>query len=324
MLTATYRNGFAQVRVHYSCDAEKNPATETGRAWFEQAHKGYPSRDWRREMEIDFTVPAGVPVYADIERLIVRPQVYRPSVQLVRGWDFGFSNPVVIFMQVVVENGKETLHILRELHVQNILIEAFARNYVLPETQRYYPGANVVDFGDPAGNQTSDKTPLTSIQVLMTLGIFVRTKFARLEDARKGDGRIDLFQRLISNSQVEIDPKTCPGLLADLRGGYYRDETGRPVKDGIHDHRPDASGYAVWNLFNLFDGQGGGEVVRVEHQWRGSSHGPVPLASWEKRCSMPFEPQSDEGDTVVRQTGVWRGGARIAGHYSDDEQWRPC
>lgn len=252
-------NGFRHLGVHYTADPAKDPATPEGKAWYEsptQVAARANTRKWRREMELDSTIPAGHPVYADTERIVVAPQVYRPRLKLIRGWDFGFNNPVCIFLQVcpLEEDGKtvgHTVHCLKEVHVPHKLIREFAQDHVLPVTTKgsgrcLFPDPSAtIDFGDPAGHQRSDKSPLSSIQVLAALGINVRTSHAEV------DTRIDLLQEIISNGQLEIDPAGCPGLLNDLRGGYYRDEHGKPVKDGIHDHRPDGLGYAIFNLFGL-------------------------------------------------------------------------
>jgi hypothetical protein len=74
------------------------------------------------------------------------------------------------------------------------------------------------------------------------------------------DNRISKLQAIISLGWLEIDPELAPGLLGDLSGGYYRDVHGKPVKDGVHDHRPDGFGYAIDCVFE-FDEKGPGLPV---------------------------------------------------------------
>jgi len=249
MLQTWERNGFLNVKIHYSDDPDKDPETELGKQWYKRFREGYPERDWNREMEIDFSTSSGLPVYCDTEKIILKSQSYKPSLPVIRGWDFGFINPCVVFLQVDRDPNKlpgtEIVHVLKSLTIQNVLIATFARDYVIPETDRLFPGAKIVDYGDPAGNQRSDKYPETSIEILRNFGIYVRTKIAMV------DARIDLLQEIISQDRLQMDPDLCAQLHKDMCSGYVRDKMGRPFKDGLHDHFPDAFGYAIWNLFSM-------------------------------------------------------------------------
>jgi hypothetical protein len=46
--------GFRVLRLHYSCDPEKDPATEQGKRWYEEARKGMPDARFRQEYELDY------------------------------------------------------------------------------------------------------------------------------------------------------------------------------------------------------------------------------------------------------------------------------
>ena len=248
------RNGFRCLQVNYCADPDKDSLTHAGAAWHElpaQLAAKANTRKWRREMENDSSVAAGVPVYSDTERIVQSPQVFRPNLKLFCGWDFGFCNPFFCCLQVepVKDNTgkvlKRVVHVLKELHQPDTLIQAFAEGLVLPYLKTHFPGAEIVHYGDPAGHQRSDKTPETSISILRVLGVIVRTMHSEI------DPRIDLVQDIISQGCMEIDPVACPTLVASMCGGYYRDDRGRPVKDGVHDHGPDALGEAMKNIFGL-------------------------------------------------------------------------
>lgn len=59
--------GITVLTLHYSCDPDKDPSTETGKKWLEAAARDYRggtnSPDWRQEMEIDFTISKGTVVF---------------------------------------------------------------------------------------------------------------------------------------------------------------------------------------------------------------------------------------------------------------------
>ena len=102
-----------------------------------------------------------------------------------------------------------------------------------------YENENLEDIGDPAGNAKEGTSGKSAIQVLKSLGVFVRSARFKLEETQKDReaGRIDILQAVISAGDLHIDPEKCPGLLSDLRSGYPRDDFGKILKDGEHDHR---------------------------------------------------------------------------------------
>jgi len=55
--------GWTVHRVHYSADADKDPATPRGREWYAQARKGMRDRDFRKEFEIDYGALGGQLVF---------------------------------------------------------------------------------------------------------------------------------------------------------------------------------------------------------------------------------------------------------------------
>jgi RHS repeat-associated protein len=57
--TRTTSLGFHVLRLHYSSDRDKDPATEAGRLWMEQAKAGMSDARWRKEYEIDYGALSG-------------------------------------------------------------------------------------------------------------------------------------------------------------------------------------------------------------------------------------------------------------------------
>ncbi|MBI5683586.1 MAG: hypothetical protein HZC54_00765 [Verrucomicrobia bacterium] len=255
------RYGFHHIEVHYSADPDKNPETKAGKAWYARERQRYPdSKKWRREMELDSTVAAGLPVYADTELIVRAPQAYRPTLPLFCGRDFGFANPYAVFFQVEpieVDGEVESfaVRILLEVRMCNLTIEAFDRNYVSVQQAKYFPGAKAIEYGDPAGEQRKDTSAMSAIAVLKARG---RTVFHR---SSKVDARLAKLQAIISLGWLHADPTMAGGLLGDLAGGYYRDAHGEPVKDDVHDHGPDAFGYAIDCIFDFDDPEARGVPV---------------------------------------------------------------
>jgi hypothetical protein len=65
--TRTTSLGFHVLRLHYSSDPDKNPATETGRLWLEQAKAGMSDARWRKEYEIDYGALGGQLVFPEFD-----------------------------------------------------------------------------------------------------------------------------------------------------------------------------------------------------------------------------------------------------------------
>ena len=276
-------NDFYNVRVHYSADPEKDPLTERGAAWFEAVRHRFPTRQWEREFEINFTVPAGLPVYGDTERIVQRRQSWRPWLKVFSGLDFGFVHEYAVLLQIVpyVEETKATpnaqrglreltvdvtapkgarvvhrVHFLKEVDGRNMTIQHFGEKLLVPVLRKYFPEADVEHHADPAGNQRRPEGTMTCAQTLAALGIRVITRAVEVET------RIEVMQALVSDGAVEIDPEGCPVLLAALLGGYHRDDDGEPVKDGEYDHSADAAGYVIWNLFGMENATAGTDGFR--------------------------------------------------------------
>jgi hypothetical protein len=68
--TRTTSLGFHVVRLHYSSDPDKDPATEAGRLWMEQAKAGMSDAQWRKEYEIDYGALSGQLVFPEFDPAI--------------------------------------------------------------------------------------------------------------------------------------------------------------------------------------------------------------------------------------------------------------
>ena len=94
-------SGYHCIRVHYTADRDKDPATEAGQAWLERSLVGYAggmrSAAWRREMEIDWDTTGGdlvFPQLAEYEHKIIIPPFDIPEDwDLFASFDYGHRNP---------------------------------------------------------------------------------------------------------------------------------------------------------------------------------------------------------------------------------------
>ena len=273
--------GWMVMRLHYSADPER--ATED---WIQEQVRGYrgglEGRDWRREMEIDFSAYKGEPVYSQFDTdTAVRESIYRADLPLWRGWDFGYRHPAVVWLQLhpASEGAPDgTLVWLHELYptldsesVPGIKTADLAQ-LVLDTTERVFPQAKdgvVLDFADPAGNQTKETSDFSSIEILQQFGIY--PEWARV--GRKN--RIDYARRYVEvPGAFRINPHCALGIKAlsaayrypeERAGGADRDmpDLGKKVQGEPYIHLMDAFEYVVaCNLEIPWQPQEGGSSVK--------------------------------------------------------------
>ncbi|MFA7209669.1 MAG: hypothetical protein WC120_05345 [Parcubacteria group bacterium] len=95
--------GFPVLTIHYSADPDKDPATESGKAWVQRISKRYPlgmaDQGWQREMEMNAEVGDSEPVFPQLADPLC--PIFRPvptdadieAMQLYAGFDLGTRNP---------------------------------------------------------------------------------------------------------------------------------------------------------------------------------------------------------------------------------------
>lgn len=175
------KDEYLVIRLHYTCDPER-----ADKDWVDQTVKGYhgglTGSMWQREMEIDFGSYSGLPIYPLFNKDHSISQVkYNPNIPLWRGWDFGYRNPAVVFLQLWPDNTLVYLHevfpTLDKEALPGISTENMVR-LVMAETDRLFPNASepdlsagVYDFCDPAGNQKKETSDFSSIEVLQKFGL---------------------------------------------------------------------------------------------------------------------------------------------------------
>ncbi len=172
---------------------------------------------------------------------------FNPYLAILRGWDFGFRHPAVMFAQ---ETDMGRIIFLREILGDEIYIDDFS-DYVIRKSNEWFPNMNFIDFCDISGGQRDDRSKFTSIQLLRNKGIdpTYRKTMDLDHDLELFN---NLFEKMIGNlPRVCVNHRGCPIFSDALAGGYYRDKNGLPTGDDYFDHLVDAARYIVTNLLGF-------------------------------------------------------------------------
>lgn len=280
--TKKNKNGFTVATVHYSMDPEKNNPE-----WISAAKRGLSERAWNREYEIDYTIFAGKPFFPEFNDYNIRETHYFPRQTIYRGWDYGFHRPACL---ITVLNQFDQWCWLEVILGKDEGIMEFGKR-VREHCLTRYPGAYYVDAGDPAGEQVSDKSEKTSVQILQNLGIFVRS---RKQPTKQGSEiiRQKLPMRVDGKPGILINPDQTI-LIDGFKGGlHYPDvfdntgqiEAGKVIpehyqKDGFYDHCFDAGRYIATEMFTVIGEQQMPNALTFSsddprHQYRMGGPGP--------------------------------------------------
>lgn len=193
-------------------------------------------------------VHKGRPVFPQFTRgNYIRPVAFDPKLPLVRGWDFGYNNPCVVFMQM--DGGQ--VRILGEIMGKKVYLDDFIEDHVLPyQAELFKRPLRVLDYCDPKGSDQSDKG-LTSIQILNGKKIYPIYRKSFINEG------VMAIKRLLDTVDADKNPNflihpRCRILIEGLKGGYHRlDQSETPEKDGYYDHLIDATRYSIIHLNGL-------------------------------------------------------------------------
>ena len=255
------KNKFTVLRLHYSADPARNEK------WMEAIRSNYSPEQWDQEYEIDWGVYTGKRFFQGFKHELHIKEV-RPieGIPIIRGWDFGFHWPAVVFAQrVELPNEADRLVILDEYYVPDIELDDFAVE-VINYSSKEYSGYIFSDFCDPAGKQVTDKGPRSSIDILNSRGI--RPGFHYLRDESYGWGiiRQQLIQRRSTEVGLHIDPRCTlmvQGFGGELHFPAYRE--GQRTKDTPSEKHPyidlfDALKYLCVGLFYIKEQEAKGDA----------------------------------------------------------------
>jgi len=230
------------VRIHYSCDPAKDPATEQGAQWLEKVRRLYPDPNaFAQEFEINWWVAAGTRVYPEfVEATHCQPLQHRSRKVIYRAWDFGWHAPACLIAQI---DPQDRLVILREVIGREQTTKDFAEQ-VIDRCSSWYPmhAAGFQDFCDPAGQQVnasaSERSEVRDVEILNKLGIYPTWQYGWSRNHGRALVHQLLGQRLDGTPSLYVDPQ-CPVLLQGFLGKYVYP----PRRGGQAADEPDESNH---------------------------------------------------------------------------------
>lgn len=189
-------------------------------------------------------VHRGRPVFPQFSRgSYIKAVEYDPKVCIIRGWDFGYNHPCVVWAQMK----NRQIRILAELMGKDTYLQDFIKDKVFPfQTQIFgHVEMKPYDFCDPRGSDKSDKGK-TSIQILNEHNIYPAYRRTWIpEGIRFIKECMDTVDPDTGDANFLIHPR-CKTLIEGYRGGYAREDGKEdPHKDGVFDHLQDAARYLI-------------------------------------------------------------------------------
>lgn len=170
-----------------------------------------------------------------------------PSLPILRGWDFGYRAPAVLWTQYT-RSGR--LLVLRELCPRNLSTEELIQQAVSLQKSAWpaRPNHTFRDYGDIAGEQINSSSFRDIELVEAALSTTVETRKARIEDG------LNVLRKLMRDS-VKVGPslasrfavdESCTTTIEALSGAYYYPDENMqqgPKKGLGYDAPPDCLRY---------------------------------------------------------------------------------
>lgn len=222
-------NGIHVVRLHYTADPAKR---STG--WLAQARAGFASeRDFRREMEIDWTIASGVPVHADdfVRDLHIakQPLTIVQGLPIILGYDFGLT-PACVVCQLLPNQRLVQLAEFVTWDGRGVFrqqgIERLAKQ-VQVHCNRSYPGWPVEIYCDPAGwakAQTDEKTCVAILQEVFGMDAPILPGAISFEARRAA--MCELLSTLSGGQTGYLVSPDCTMTIEGLGGAYRYKQSG--------------------------------------------------------------------------------------------------
>jgi hypothetical protein len=176
------KDGVAGIRVHYSADPAKDPATSEGAAWFAEEISrmpgGYEGTDWQQHMEICPQAVTGdrvLPMWFKIADRVVIDDIPIEHANLWRldaGFDFGLRNRTEFI--VFATDFEGVRYVLSEVSVVGNTVDGINGIAVLMKANPYFQRVNGRIHADPSlwNKEQNTKAGLVSrAQLFADLGV---------------------------------------------------------------------------------------------------------------------------------------------------------
>lgn len=202
-------------------------------------------------------IPDGRPFYEGFkEQVHAYDLSFNPMRDLILSWDFGFHHPAVSFHQL----DESYWNILKELMGNEITIQNFCKQ-VTAFLNIHFPGAKIINVGDPACLQTNDKSEKTSWQICKDHGFEIKCRQSTYR-LRKEIIDKKLSQMVNGKPMLRVD-RSCKTIIDGFLGGYHYPERSpgqansplfdQPFRDGFYEHLLNTVEYVAINIFKPID-----------------------------------------------------------------------
>jgi hypothetical protein len=236
---STYEN-WDNLPVSYRGSLERMP--ESWKAKYLYGHFGF--------------TPDGKPYYAGYKEHIHAGEFeHIQGRELICGWDFGYHHPAVLVTQ---KDMNDRWVWLREIIGNDITLEKFI-DEVQSTLNLYYPGAAFKHYCDPAVVQVTDKSEITSLQILQSKGIYPDFRQSTYRERKEIiEGKLSTLVN--GKPMLMLDNRYCRTANDGFLGGYhypihkegqsFNQTYEMPFKDGFYEHIMNAGEYIAVNLFS--------------------------------------------------------------------------
>lgn len=208
-------------------------------------------------------VQEGDPVFPEFKQLHhVREIDPIPHLPMLRGWDFGWRRPCVVFAQMDDEGRYKVYHTILG---EDEDIYAFA-DKVKRFSRREYPAFEKwIDYCDIAGKAERD-TGRSSIKVLNEKFIYPLYKLSIPE--KRAEEIKHLLNTWKSGAPLFLIHPRNDYLIEGFLGGYCVDKNEKIKKDKYYEHGFDALGYMIHYTCGKLSEDVESEIVIPEPKWK--------------------------------------------------------
>lgn len=243
------RNKFAELRFDSPIHTERVHWSEhpnKTEAWYEKEKQRMTEDEIARELDINYHLSSRDRVFGEFTVKHKRDLTWNPYITMIRSWDFGHHCAAVLFLQI---DPFGRLQVLHEVVCEKMPFLEFAQ-HVIDEGNRLFPGARYEDFADPAGNQRSDKSALTNLEMLGEIGIYPQTQVFKVYDG------IELLRSALIDVIEELPGlivhERCHITIMALEGGYrYRHGTDKILQEHPYEDVMDCLRYAACHKLDV-------------------------------------------------------------------------
>lgn len=258
------RNKFGELRFSGKIKVSSLPWTlhpKKTQTWYDRESQRRGITEMAQEIDISYTASQGKPFYAGFKRHIHCIEAkLNPYKEIITGWDFGYHHPCMVVLQLD-DKGRLVWH--DTLFGTDIQIEDYS---IQAQTflNLYYPKYPHRDFGDPAGDQKSDKTgERSSIVICNENGFNIKYLPTNRSDTNYRARKILVERHL--NRMIDGIPSLVVAkkdrneiVMEGFEGGYrypdannYGREPEEPLRDGYYEHVFNAFEMVMLNLFTV-------------------------------------------------------------------------